>query len=97
MKAALIALFLSVAAGTADAGERNPTHLFNPGNHVDAEGNVRDRRGRKVGHIEEDVNGSHVLRDMEGRHIGSVDRGSQGELVIRDSDGRRQGSLERRP
>lgn len=99
MKPAVIALLLSFAIGAAGAatGERNPTHLFNPGNHVDAGGVVRDRGGRPVGRIEADVKGSHVLRDNAGRHIGSVERGSaEGELVIRDGEGRRQGTLEQR-
>jgi len=99
MKPAVIALLLSFASGVADAAAdvRNPTHLFDPGNHVDAGGVVRDRGGRPVGRIEADVKGSHVLRDNDGRHIGSVERGSaEGELVIRDSEGRRQGTLERR-
>lgn len=101
MKPAVVALLLAFTMGTADAagGERNPTHLFDPGNHVDADGVVRDRGGRAVGRIEADVKkGSHVLRDSDGRSIGSVERGfSKGELVIRDSNGRRQGTLERRP
>ncbi|MFC5355555.1 hypothetical protein [Azospirillum himalayense] len=100
MKPAVIALLLSLAIGVASAaaaGERNPTHLFDPGNHVDAAGVVRDRGDRPVGRIEEDVKGSHVLRDNAGRHIGSVERGfAEGELVVRDSEGRRQGTLERR-
>ena len=100
MKPAGIAFLLSFAIGAAGAaaGERNPTHLFDPGNHVDAEGVVRDRGGRPVGRIEADVKGSRVLRDNGGRHIGSVENGfAKGELVIRDSNGRRQGTLERRP
>ena len=99
MKLAVITLLLSFATGAADAtaSERNPTHLFDPGNYVDAGGVVRDRGGRTVGRIEADVKGSHVLRDNDGRHIGSVERGSAaGELVIRDGEGRRQGTLERR-
>lgn len=95
----VVLLLLSCVIGAADAtaGERNPTHLFDPGNHVDAAGIVRDRGGRPVGRIEADVKGSHVLRDNAGRHIGSVEQGSaEGELVIRDSEGRRQGTLERR-
>lgn len=99
MKPAVVALLLSFATGAAvaAAGERNPTHLFDPGNHVDADGVVRDRGGRPVGRIEADVKGSHALRDTAGRHIGSVERGfAEGELVIRDSEGRRQGTLERR-
>lgn len=98
MKPAVIALCLSFAFGTAAAAaERNPTHLFDPGNHVDADGVVRDRGDRPVGRIEADIKGNHVLRDNAGRHIGSVERGfADGELVIRDSEGRRQGTLERR-
>ena len=99
MKPAVIALLLSFAIGAAAAAadERNPTHLFDPGNHVDAAGVVRDRGDRPVGRIEADVKGSHVLRDNAGRLIGSVERGfAEGELVIRDSEGRRQGTLERR-
>ncbi|NUB05115.1 hypothetical protein FW320_02760 [Azospirillum sp. Vi22] len=98
MKPAVIALFLFFAIGAAAAaGEHTPTHLFAPGNHVDAAGVVRDRGNRPIGHIEADIKGSHVLRDSAGRHIGSVERGfSHGELVVRDSEGRRQGTLERR-
>jgi len=99
MKPAVIALFLffAIGAAAAAAGERTPTHLFAPGDHVDAAGVVRDRGNRPIGHIEADIKGSHVLRDSAGRHIGSVERGfSHGELVVRDSEGRRQGTLERR-
>ena len=99
MKPAIVALLLSMAVATTGAGanERNPTHLFNPGNYVDESGLVRDRGGQPVGRIEADVQGSHVLRDNDGRHIGSVERGfAKGELIIRDSDGRRKGTLERR-
>lgn len=98
MNRAVIALLLLIVGATAGlaAGERNPTHLFDPGNRVDGDGIVRDRGGRPVGRIEAEVEGSHVLRDNAGRHIGSVERGSaEGELVIRDSEGRRQGTLER--
>jgi sulfur-oxidizing protein SoxY len=99
MKPAVLAFLLLILASVtgAEAGERNPTHLFDPGSHVDAGGIVRDRGGRAIGRIEADVKGSHVLRDNDGRHIGSVERGyAEGELVIRDSDGRRKGTLERR-
>ncbi|RIW00559.1 hypothetical protein D2T81_20615 [Azospirillum brasilense] len=99
MKPAVIVLLFSFAIGAASAaaGERNPTHLFDSGNHVDATGIVRDRGGRPVGRIEANVEGSHVLRDNAGRHIGSVEHGfAEGELVVRDSEGRRQGTLERR-
>lgn len=98
MKPAVIALLLSFAPMPAAADERNPTHLFDAGNHVDAAGIVRDSGGRAIGRIEADAKGSHVLRDNTGRGVGSVDSGPAGnQLVIRDSAGRRQGTLERRP
>nr|WP_137116678.1 hypothetical protein [Azospirillum argentinense] len=99
MKPAVTALLFAFAIGAASAaaGERTPTHLFAPGDHVDAAGVVRDRGNRPIGHIEADVEGRHVLRDNAGRHIGSVEHGfAEGELVVRDSEGRRQGTLERR-
>lgn len=96
--AAVLLLLASVAGGSvAEAEEHNPSQLFDPGNHVDADGVVRDRGGRRVGQVEADVEGSRVLRDNEGRHIGNVVRGfNQNELVIRDGAGRRKGTLERR-
>lgn len=98
MKPVVIALLLSVASVAAAADERNPTHLFDPGSHVDAAGIVRNSGGRPIGRIEADVKGSHVLRDNSGREVGSVEFSSGGnQLVIRDGAGRRQGTLERRP
>lgn len=100
MKPTIIALLFAFAIGAASAAadERNPTHLFDPGNYVDATGVVRDRGGWPVGRIEADVEGSHVLRDNAGRHIGSVEPGfAEGELIVRDSEGHRQliiGSVE---
>ncbi|MCW2239138.1 hypothetical protein [Azospirillum canadense] len=99
MKSAFVLLLLSIVAGAsgAAAAERNPTYLFDPGNHVDEAGLVRSRDGRPIGRIEADVDGIRVLRDTDGRRIGNVVRGfNENELVIRDSDGRRQGTLERR-
>jgi len=99
MKAAAVLLLLSIAAGVsgAKADERNPTYLFDPGNHVDDDGVVRSRDGRPIGRIEADVGGSRVLRNNAGDQIGNVVRGfNENELVIRDSDGRRKGTLERR-
>lgn len=98
MKPAIVALLLAFAAApAATADERNPTRLFDPGNHVDANGVVRDSDGRALGHIDEGVKDSRVLRDNAGRHIGSVEPGfGEHELVIRNSEGRRQGTLERR-
>lgn len=94
---ALLALFLSTASGAA-AGEWSASILYNPGNHVDADGVVRDRRGHRIGTIETDPAGGHVLRDRNGRAVGRIEPGfSKGELVIRDDAGRRQGTLERRP
>lgn len=99
MKSALVLVLLSMVAvmSGAVAAERNPTHLFDPGNHVDDAGLVRSRDSRPIGRIEADAGGSRVLRDTDGRRIGNVVRGfNENELVIRDSDGRRQGTLERR-
>lgn len=99
MKSAAAVLLFAIVLGSSGAGaaERNPSYLFNPGNHVDVNGVVRDRGGRPIGRIEPAVEGNHVLRDNDGRHIGNVVPGfNANELVIRDNDGRRQGTLERR-
>jgi hypothetical protein len=99
MNAAVVLLLLMLVgdASAAVANERNPTTLFDPGNYVDSAGVVRSREGRRIGQIEEEVGGSHVLRDSNGRKSGNVVRGfNENELVIRDGDGRRQGTLERR-
>jgi hypothetical protein len=47
-----------------------------PGNQVDADGIVRD--GRRIGQLEADVEGSHVLRDNNGHRIGNVTRLQRG-------------------
>jgi hypothetical protein len=76
MKSAPVLLLLSLVAGipSAAADERNPTQLFDPGNQVDAGGIVRDRDGRRIGQIEADEGGSHVLRDNDGRRKGMLKR-----------------------
>ncbi|NYZ15737.1 DUF3659 domain-containing protein [Azospirillum sp. RWY-5-1] len=100
LAAAAVALALSAAglstAGPAAAAERYTGNLFNPGNHVAADGTVRDRNGRVVGRITEDGNGGYTLVDQDGHTVGRVEPGfSKGELVIRDDAGRRQGTLQR--
>lgn len=94
-----LALFLCVAAVPgAAAGDRTMSALYNPGNHVDADGVVRDPHGQRIGSIETDPAGGHVLLDRDGHAVGRVEPGfGKDELVIRDGGGRRQGTLERRP